>query len=95
LGLTTHPREDIRHYPLHKNPNPKDDRQAYLQLKVLNTKKNYFKPSEKNWSFAKEDMPVVRHRIKDYKKSVNRKPKNWYVNKRKWNSQKKNEHKKR
>lgn len=66
LGLTTHPREDIRHYPLHKNPNPKDDRQAYLQLKVLNTKKNYFKPSEKNWSFAKEDMPVVRHRIKDY-----------------------------
>ena len=89
LGLTTHPREDIRHYPLHKNPNPKDNRQSYLQLKVLNTKKNYFKPPEKGWSFAKEDMPVVRHRIKEYKKSVNRQPKNWYVKKRKWNSQNK------
>ena len=87
MGLTTHPREDIRHYPLHKNPNPKDDRKAYLQLKVLNTNKKYFKPPEKDWSFAKEDMPVVRHRIKEYKKSVNRQPKDWYVKKRKWNKQ--------
>ncbi len=89
MGLTTHPRKDIPSYPLHKNPNPKDDRKSYLQLKVLNTKKSYFKPPEKDWSFAKEDMPVVRHRIKEYKKSVNRKPKNWYANKRKRNRKKK------
>ena len=89
LGLTTHPREDIRHYPLHKNPNQKDDRQSYLQLKVLNTNKKYLPKKEEGWSFAKEDMPVVRHTIKQYKKRTNRKPKDWYVKKRKWNSKNK------
>lgn len=85
LGLTTHPREDIKHYPLSKNPNPKDDRQSYLQLKVLSTQKRFFKPPERGWTFAKEDMPVVRHTIKAYKKSTNRKPKGWYMKKRQWN----------
>lgn len=92
LGLTTHPREDIKHYPLSKNPNPKDDRQSYLQLKVLSTQKRFFKPPERGWTFAKEDMPVVRHTIKAYKKSTNRKPKGWYMKKRQWN--KKGENKK-
>ena len=47
------------------------------------------KPLE-DWEFAKEDMPVVRHAIKKYKKSTNRKPKSWYEKKRKWQKQNKN-----
>lgn len=85
LGLTTHPRHDIPHYELTKNPNPTDNRTSYLQLKVLNTNKKYLPKAEKDWGFAKEDMPVVRHTIKKYKKSTNRKPKLWYEKKRKWN----------
>ena len=88
LGLTTHPRDDIPHYSLTKNPNPSDKRKSYLQLKVLNTQKRYFGKKLINWSFAKEDMPVVRHTIKRYKKSTNRKPKLWYEKKRKWNRRK-------
>lgn len=85
LGLTTHPRNDIPHYPLNENPNPTDNRQSYLQLKVLSTNKKYLPIKEENWSFAKEDMPIVRLQQKKYKKSTNRKPKNWYENKKKWN----------
>lgn len=84
LGLTTHPREDIPHYFLSKNPNPNDGRPSYLQLKVLSTQKHYMKTVKRDWKFAKEDMPVVRHTIKKYKKSTNRKPKSWYEKKRKW-----------
>ena len=87
LGLTTHPsREDkIPHYPLTKNPNPNDKRQSFLRLKPKSTNKKYLPDEEiqDDWSFAKEDMPVVRHTIKKYKKSTNRKPKDWYRKKKK------------
>lgn len=84
LGLTTHPREDIPHYLLSKNPNPNDGRPSYLQLKVLSTQKGYMKTVKHDWKFSEKDMPVVRHTIKKYKKSTNRKPKSWYMKKRKW-----------
>ena len=85
LGLTTHPRDNISHYQLTKNPNPNDNETSFLQLKVLNTQKRYFGKPLTDWSFAKDDMPVVRHAIKKYKKSTNRKSKLWYEKKRKWN----------
>lgn len=85
MGLTTHPHKDVPHYALHKNPNPNDKSQSYLQLKVLSTNKKYLPNKEENWSFASEDMPIVRHRIKKYKQSTNRKPKNWYLKKNKKN----------
>ena len=85
LGLTTHPRDDIPHYKLTKNPNSKDSGNSYLQLKVLSTQKRYLPKKLNDWNFSKEDMPVVRHTIKKYKKSTNRKPKLWYDKKRKWN----------
>lgn len=88
LGLTTHPRDDIPHYRLKKNPEPHNNSPSYLQLKVLNTQKRYLPTVEKDWKFSKEDMPVVRHTIKQYKKSTNRKPKLWYEKKRKWNKKK-------
>ena len=85
LGLTTHPNADISHYKLSKNPNPADKRYSFLQIKVLSTNKKYLPKVESDWSFAKNDMPVVRYVIKRYKKSTNRKPKLWYEKKRKWN----------
>ena len=85
LGLTTHPAEGYKYYPLHKNPNPNDRRKSYLKLGVRSTNKKYLDETpEKGWSFAKEDMPIVRHTIKAYKKRTNRKKKNWYVLKRKY-----------
>ncbi|HBK01808.1 MAG TPA: hypothetical protein DDY77_02085 [Clostridiales bacterium] len=82
IGLTHSPTADRKYYPLTKNPNPKDDRQSYIHLNVRGTNKKFFKAPEKGWEFAKEDMPVVRHTIKQYKKSTNRKPKNWYSRKK-------------
>ena len=72
LGLTTHPNNDIPHYRLIKNPNPNDSQSSFLQLKVLSTQKRYLGQPLVGWSFAKEDMPVVRHTIKKYKKATNR-----------------------
>ena len=87
LGLTTNPRNDIPYYELSQNPNPKpkNSKPSCLQLKVLSTNKKYLLKAEKGWKFAREDMPVVRHTIKKYKKSTNRKSKLWYEKKRKWN----------
>lgn len=85
LGLTTHPKDDYPHYKLTKNPNPKSNDESHLQLAIHSANKKYYDKPLKNWNFAKEDMPVVRHTIKKYKKSTNRKPKSWYEKKRKWN----------
>ena len=85
MGLTTHPAEGYKYYVLHKNPNPKDRRKSYLKLDIRNTNKKYLDAvPERGWSFAKEDMPVVRHTIKAYKKRTNRQKKNWYVLKKKF-----------
>ena len=86
LGLTSTPKEGISYVRLTKNPEPLNTEKSYLQLSVHSANKKYYddKPL-KGWSFAKEDMPVVRHKIKKYKKSTNRKPKLWYEKKRKWN----------
>lgn len=89
LGVTTHPKDEFKHVRLNSNPNPKDNRDSFLQLRVLNTNKKYFKDKEENWKFSKEDMPVVRHTIKDYKKRTNRQPKDWYIKKKKWHKKNK------
>ena len=85
LGLTTNPNDKFPLYELSKNPNPtpKNSKPSFLRLNVVSTNKKYLPTAEKNWAFAKEDMSVVRHTIKAYKKSTNRKPKDWYVRKRK------------
>ena len=88
LGLTTHPKPDIAHYELSKNPDPFDTDKSYLQFEVHSASKKYYNAPLLGWKFSKKDMPVVRHTIKKYKKATNRKPKLWYVNKRKWNKKK-------
>ena len=85
LGLTTSPRSDVRSVELSKNPDPLSSDYSYLQLKRVHTakKKYYGKSALSNWRFAPEDMAVVRHRIKEYKKSYNRKPPMYYEQKKK------------
>ncbi len=85
LGLTHTPDKENPYYPLKENPNPDDKQQSYLKLKVRSTNKKYLPKKEDNWKFSKNDMPVVRLTVKKYKKSTNRKPKDWYVKKKKWN----------
>lgn len=75
LGLTRHPVEGIRHVKLKKNPNPNSSDDSYLQLRVHTAKKSYYGKPLEDWKFSKDDMAIVRHRIKQYKKSTNRKPK--------------------
>lgn len=73
LGLTTHPQDGERCVKLSKNPNPHSDEPSYLKLKVFTSKKDYMGEPLEGWSFDKQDMYVVRHTIKQYKKSTNRK----------------------
>lgn len=75
LGLTTHPVKDVKHVRLHKNPEPNNADESYLQMRVHTAKKTYYTEPLPDWKFSKDDMPIVRHRIKAYKKSTNRKPK--------------------
>ena len=85
LGLTSTPKENVPHYRLKKNPNPQSKDKSYLQFAVHSAHKKYYDKPLPDWKFGKEDMAVVRHTIKKYKKSTNRKPKLWYEKKRKWN----------
>lgn len=73
FGLTSSPREEERCIKLSKNPNPNNTNDSYLKLKVFTSKKSYVEDTPlEGWAFAKEDMPIVRHFIKKYKKSTNR-----------------------
>lgn len=75
LGLTTHPIKGVKHIKLKRNPDPNNKDASYLQIRVHTAKKKYYTDPLEGWGFTKEDMTVVRHRIKKYKKSTNRKPK--------------------
>ena len=86
LPITHKPSSHSKYYPLTKNPDPSDDRKAYLRHNVRTASPKYYsKEPLEGWTFSKVDKAIVRHRIKEYKKGMNRQPKNWYVNKRKWN----------
>lgn len=84
LPLTTSPVEKIRHVALKSNPDPHGKKPSYLEIRKPDTAhERYYSDPLKGWKFAKEDMPFVRHRIKIYKKSMNRKPPMWYEKKKK------------
>lgn len=75
LGLTKHPNDAHGNFPLSVNPNPKSDEQSFVQKRVHTGKKAYYAEPLENWKFAREDMPIIRHITKKYKKSTNRKAK--------------------
>lgn len=84
IGLTTNENDKYPKYRLTKNPDPMSTDESYLRLKTRSTLKRYMPKIEIDWQFDEKDMPIVRRIIKTYKKSFNRKPKNWYINKKKW-----------
>ena len=75
IGVTTSPKDKPTAYLLSKNPNPKDDSLSYVQNRVHTARVNFYGRVLKDWSFDKDDMPVVRHIIKGYKKNTNRRSK--------------------
>ena len=84
LGLTHSPDDEHSVVPLSENPNPNDKRKAYIGTNPHTiSKKDYEDKVKKKWKFVQEDKSIVRRIIKRYKKRTNRKPKNWYANKRK------------
>ena len=90
LSITHKPSPRSKYYELTENPDPCDDRKAYLRNNVrTGSPKYYSKEPLDGWAFSKIDQAIVRHRIKEYKKGLNKKPKNWYVNKRKRNKKNK------
>ena len=89
LGLTSTPKKGVPYYTLTKNPEPNNTNKSHLQYAVHSANKKYYGEPLKGWKFAEEDMPVVRHTVKAYKKSTNRKSKLWYEKKKKWNKKNK------
>lgn len=75
LGLTTNPKSNIKSVKLKKNPEPNNPDTSHLQLRIHTAKKKYYSDLLVGWEFSKEDRSIVRHRIKAYKKSTNRKSK--------------------
>jgi len=90
IGLTTHPEDGGNYFTLAVNPNPNDVRCSHIKKKPRSTMKRYMPKVEEGWGFDKNDMPIVRHIIKEYKKSTNRKPKNWYAKNKKMQKKKMN-----
>ena len=89
LGLTTSPKEEYPYCPLIRNPEPNNYQPSFLQFEVHSAKKDYYGNILQSWAFSKDDLSVVRHTVKQYKKSTNRKSKLWYEKKRKWNKKSK------
>ena len=68
IGLTTHPSKKMKVSEI-KSPNPNYNGRQYIQLIPFKMKKNAFKNKrEKGWSFDKNDLPLIRHIKKRYKK---------------------------
>lgn len=76
FGLTTNADDRERKIELRHNPDAKSSEKSYIRVKPVTENKKYYSKSTLDWSFSKEDMPVVRHLKKDYKKRAYRKPKN-------------------
>ena len=64
------------------NPNPFDKEPSYLQLRVHTAKESYYSKRIDNYRLTREARGIIRHRIKQYKKSTNRKPPMWYEKKK-------------
>lgn len=82
LGLSHTPDEKHKSHKLNVNPNPSDKKTAYIGETVHTVAENAYDSPKKGWRFSDTDKPLVRHIIKGYKKRTNRKPPNWYVNKK-------------
>lgn len=82
VGYTHSPNDEQQSFLLSRNPNPNDKDKAYLQSRVHTARTDFYSEPLHDWKLAKEDRPILRHITKQYKKRTNRKPPNWYVNKK-------------
>lgn len=64
---------DSKNIPLKQNPNPKDNRRAYIRPVVDEDKPENFSRRMKDWRFSVEDRETVKQIIDDYKKKKPRK----------------------
>ena len=69
-GAETNGRKNI---PLSKNPEPGNDRQAYIRPKTDTVKKGVKNTKLKGWKFAESDKPKIRDVIEGRKKKKPRK----------------------
>ena len=68
LGLTTHPSKKMTVSKIN-SPNPNYNGDQYIQHKVFEMKKTAFKNKrEKGWSFDQQDLPLIRHMKKSFKR---------------------------
>ena len=73
LGLTHSKDNTVKKIKIH-NPDPNDKEFSFLQLRVHTAKKKYYSDKIEGLQFTKKARAVVRHSVKQYKKSTNRKP---------------------
>ncbi len=60
IGLTHSPITDnVKNIKLERNPNPNDDREAFIKPKSEKAKVNRFKKKENGWKFSKKDKEKV------------------------------------
>lgn len=51
--------QGVKNIRLDKNPNPKDDRPAFVRPKTESAKTNNFKSKEKDWKLSKSDKQKI------------------------------------
>lgn len=69
----THSDGDGKNIPLHKNPNPKDNSQAYIKPNPEESRTNY-KTMYPDWKFSEEDKQTIEQvKKKPPKKTANKK----------------------
>lgn len=81
LGFT-HSKDNTARKIKIDNPNPLDNEPSYLQLRVHTAKKSYYSDKLEGLRLTSEARGIIRHRVKQYKKSMNRKPPMWYMKKK-------------
>ena len=68
LGMTTHPPRGSKVSKI-KSPNPDYHGDQFVQHKIFTMKKTSFANKRKNgWSFHADDLPLIRHFKKKYKR---------------------------
>ena len=71
FGLTSNSKDRERKIKLPQNPEPNKNSDSFVRVKpVTHNQKYYSEPLD--WSFSKEDMGIIRHLIKDYKRRAYR-----------------------
>ena len=73
--MTTEENDKHHKIALSKNPNPKDARVSYIKTQVVTVPNEVLGPKKNDWAFNKDDLPLIRHMKKQYKKQVYKKNK--------------------